>query len=134
MYPSTTTTHITRYILTSLYTFSLLPFRHFASKLKYIIAFSILIKMSKVPNLKTMLDYFTRENFMKKMMCIIIVPFYQTQMTSDNNYLFACCFLQGANRDYVSKLEEVGDLQSKCLKEIQHQRYRMSIISNALKL
>ncbi|XP_077290156.1 transmembrane protein 120 homolog isoform X2 [Arctopsyche grandis] len=41
--------------------------------------------------------------------------------------------LEAANREYVGKLDEISDLQTKCLKEIQHQRYRMSIISSAMK-
>lgn len=40
---------------------------------------------------------------------------------------------QTVNKDYTTKLEEIGDLQASCLKELNHQRYRMSIITNALK-
>ncbi|XP_023949552.2 transmembrane protein 120 homolog isoform X3 [Bicyclus anynana] len=41
--------------------------------------------------------------------------------------------LETLNKDYVAKLEEVGELQASCLKELNHQRYRMSIINSALK-
>ncbi|XP_045772568.1 transmembrane protein 120 homolog isoform X1 [Maniola jurtina] len=41
--------------------------------------------------------------------------------------------LETVNKDYVAKLEEVGELQASCLKELNHQRYRMSIINGALK-
>ncbi|XP_059052041.1 transmembrane protein 120 homolog isoform X1 [Achroia grisella] len=41
--------------------------------------------------------------------------------------------LEATNKEYITKLEEVGELQSKCMKELDHQRYRMSLISNALK-
>lgn len=42
--------------------------------------------------------------------------------------------LETLNREYQAKLESVGELQSKCLKEINHQRYRMGQISKTLKL
>ncbi|XP_047503230.1 transmembrane protein 120 homolog isoform X2 [Pieris napi] len=41
--------------------------------------------------------------------------------------------LEAINKDYATKLEEVGELQASCLKELNHQRYRMSIMTNALK-
>ncbi|XP_045498433.1 transmembrane protein 120 homolog isoform X2 [Colias croceus] len=41
--------------------------------------------------------------------------------------------LETINKDYAAKLEEVGELQASCMKELNHQRYRMSIISSALK-
>ncbi|XP_021185429.1 transmembrane protein 120 homolog isoform X1 [Helicoverpa armigera] len=41
--------------------------------------------------------------------------------------------LEVTNKDYVAKLEEVGELQAACMKEINHQKYRMSIIAAALK-
>ncbi|KAH9627864.1 hypothetical protein HF086_015308 [Spodoptera exigua] len=41
--------------------------------------------------------------------------------------------LEVVNKDYVTKLEEVGELQAACMKEINHQKYRMSIIAAALK-
>ncbi|XP_026734364.1 transmembrane protein 120 homolog isoform X1 [Trichoplusia ni] len=41
--------------------------------------------------------------------------------------------LETTNKDYVTKLEEVGELQAACMKEINHQKYRMSVIANALK-
>ncbi|OWR46833.1 Transmembrane protein 120, partial [Danaus plexippus plexippus] len=41
--------------------------------------------------------------------------------------------LETVNKEYATKLEEVGELQSSCLKELTHQRYRMSIITGTLK-
>lgn len=41
--------------------------------------------------------------------------------------------LENLNREYLAKLEEVGELQGKCVKEIEHQRYRVGIISQSLK-
>ncbi|XP_046966098.1 transmembrane protein 120 homolog isoform X1 [Vanessa cardui] len=41
--------------------------------------------------------------------------------------------LEVINKDYTTKLEEIGELQASCLKELNHQRYRMSIITSALK-
>ncbi|XP_075220729.1 transmembrane protein 120 homolog [Lycorma delicatula] len=41
--------------------------------------------------------------------------------------------LENLNKDYLAKLEEVGELQGKCVKEIEHQRYRVGIISQSLK-
>ncbi|XP_015597271.1 transmembrane protein 120 homolog isoform X2 [Cephus cinctus] len=41
--------------------------------------------------------------------------------------------LETLNREYIAKLEEVGELQAKCLKGISHQRYRMGVISKSLK-
>ncbi|KAL4715459.1 hypothetical protein ACJJTC_015362 [Scirpophaga incertulas] len=41
--------------------------------------------------------------------------------------------LEIVNKEYVTKLEEVGELQASCMKEINHQKYRMFIINNALK-
>ncbi|XP_031765995.1 transmembrane protein 120 homolog isoform X1 [Galleria mellonella] len=41
--------------------------------------------------------------------------------------------LEATNKEYITKLEEVGELQSKCMKELDHQRYRMSLITSALK-
>lgn len=41
--------------------------------------------------------------------------------------------LEVLNREYLAKLEEVSELQAKCLKGIAHQRYRMGIISKSLK-
>lgn len=40
---------------------------------------------------------------------------------------------QTINKDYATKLEEVGELQAACVKELNHQRYRMSVINGALK-
>ncbi|XP_047990876.1 transmembrane protein 120 homolog isoform X1 [Leguminivora glycinivorella] len=41
--------------------------------------------------------------------------------------------LEAINKDYAAKLEEVGELQASCMKELSHQRYRMSVITGALK-
>lgn len=41
--------------------------------------------------------------------------------------------LQTLNREYCAKLEEVSELQAKCLQGISHQRYRMNVISKTLK-
>lgn len=48
-------------------------------------------------------------------------------------YSYTNFLSQTVNKDYATKLEEVGELQATCLKELNHQRYRMSIIANALK-
>ena len=42
-------------------------------------------------------------------------------------------FPQVLNKQYVAKLEEVGELQGKCMKEISHQRYRIGVMKNTLK-
>ncbi|XP_046396512.1 transmembrane protein 120 homolog [Ischnura elegans] len=41
--------------------------------------------------------------------------------------------LETLNKEYIAKLEEVGELQAKCLKELNHQRYRLSVIKRSLK-
>lgn len=41
--------------------------------------------------------------------------------------------LEALNREYLTKLEQVVELQAKCLKGISHQRYRMGVISKSLK-
>ncbi|XP_059482881.1 transmembrane protein 120 homolog [Neocloeon triangulifer] len=41
--------------------------------------------------------------------------------------------LETLNKQYVAKLEEVGELQGKCMKEISHQRYRIGVMKNTLK-
>ncbi|XP_053986840.1 transmembrane protein 120 homolog [Hylaeus volcanicus] len=41
--------------------------------------------------------------------------------------------LEVLNREYLAKLEEISELQAKCLKGISHQRYRMGVISKSLK-
>jgi len=41
--------------------------------------------------------------------------------------------LQALNREYLVKLEEIGELQARCVKGISHQKYRMGIISKSLK-
>ncbi|GLH12020.1 Transmembrane protein 120 homolog [Gryllus bimaculatus] len=41
--------------------------------------------------------------------------------------------LEDLNREYLAKLEQVGDLQAKCMKEINHQRYRLGIIGRSIK-
>ncbi|XP_018903076.1 transmembrane protein 120 homolog isoform X1 [Bemisia tabaci] len=37
------------------------------------------------------------------------------------------------NKDYVAKLEEVGELQEKCVKQLQHHQYRLNTIVRSLK-
>ncbi|KAG7208924.1 hypothetical protein KM043_015103 [Ampulex compressa] len=41
--------------------------------------------------------------------------------------------LEVLNREYLAKLEEVGELQAECMKGISHQRYRIGIIKKSLK-
>lgn len=41
--------------------------------------------------------------------------------------------LENANKEYLTKLEELGELQSKCVREISHQRYRLDIITKSLR-
>ncbi|XP_063973308.1 transmembrane protein 120 homolog isoform X1 [Diachasmimorpha longicaudata] len=41
--------------------------------------------------------------------------------------------LEALNREYVAKLEELAELQGKCINGISHQRYRMGVISKSLK-
>lgn len=41
--------------------------------------------------------------------------------------------LEELNREYINKLEEVGDLQAKCMNGINHQRYRLGIINRSIK-
>ncbi|PSN46690.1 Transmembrane protein 120 [Blattella germanica] len=41
--------------------------------------------------------------------------------------------LEELNREYIKKLQEVGELQEKCMKGITHQRYRLGIINRSLK-
>ncbi|KAG8231844.1 hypothetical protein J437_LFUL008615 [Ladona fulva] len=41
--------------------------------------------------------------------------------------------LEALNKEYIAKLEEVGELQAKCLKDLNHQRYRLSVIKRSLK-
>ncbi|KAK7602482.1 hypothetical protein V9T40_008071 [Parthenolecanium corni] len=41
--------------------------------------------------------------------------------------------LDTINKEYVTKLEEVGELQEKCVKQLNHHRYRLGIISKSLK-
>ncbi|XP_046745004.1 transmembrane protein 120 homolog [Diprion similis] len=41
--------------------------------------------------------------------------------------------LEALNREYCTKLEEVGELQAKCLQGISHQRYRMKAITKSLR-
>lgn len=41
--------------------------------------------------------------------------------------------LEILNRQYQEKLEEVSELQEKCLKGISHQKYRIGIIKQASK-
>jgi hypothetical protein len=41
--------------------------------------------------------------------------------------------LEALNREYLVKLEEIGELQGRCVKGISHQKYRIGIISKFLK-
>ncbi|XP_014488903.1 PREDICTED: transmembrane protein 120 homolog isoform X3 [Dinoponera quadriceps] len=41
--------------------------------------------------------------------------------------------LEALNRVYLAKLEEVGELQAKCVKGISHQKYRIGVISKSMK-
>ncbi|XP_014270315.1 transmembrane protein 120 homolog [Halyomorpha halys] len=41
--------------------------------------------------------------------------------------------LETVNKDYLTKLEELIDVQSKCVKELNHQRYRVGIIKRSLR-
>ncbi|XP_037971246.1 transmembrane protein 120 homolog isoform X2 [Plutella xylostella] len=41
--------------------------------------------------------------------------------------------LETVNKEYATKLEEVGELQASCMKELNHQRYRLTVINGALK-
>lgn len=41
--------------------------------------------------------------------------------------------LETVNKDYLSKLEELIEVQSKCVKELNHQRYRIGIIKRSLR-
>ncbi|XP_008482155.1 transmembrane protein 120 homolog [Diaphorina citri] len=41
--------------------------------------------------------------------------------------------IQALNKEYLIKLEQVGELQEKCVKQISHQRYRLAVLSKSLK-
>ncbi|XP_065218359.1 transmembrane protein 120 homolog [Planococcus citri] len=41
--------------------------------------------------------------------------------------------LDELHKEYVTKLEAVGELQEKCVKQLNHHRYRLGIISKSLK-
>ncbi|KAJ9587675.1 hypothetical protein L9F63_018891 [Diploptera punctata] len=41
--------------------------------------------------------------------------------------------LEELNREYINKLQEVGELQEKCMKGITHQSYRLGIINRSIK-
>ncbi|XP_058803294.1 transmembrane protein 120 homolog [Phymastichus coffea] len=41
--------------------------------------------------------------------------------------------LEALSRTYLAKLEEVGELQKKCVNGISHQKYRMGVIKKSLK-
>nr|CAD7266348.1 unnamed protein product [Timema shepardi] len=41
--------------------------------------------------------------------------------------------LEDLNKEYIIKLEELSDLQSKCVKEVGHQKYRLGILSGSIK-
>lgn len=40
---------------------------------------------------------------------------------------------QATHKNYTQKLEELTNLQSKCVKDISHQRYRLGVIKSTLK-
>ena len=42
-------------------------------------------------------------------------------------------FQQATHKNYTVKLEELSNLQTKCVKDIAHQRYRLGIIKSTLK-
>lgn len=37
------------------------------------------------------------------------------------------------SKEYITKLEEVGELQEKCMKQLNHHKYRLGVISASLK-
>ncbi|XP_017303443.1 type 2 phosphatidylinositol 4,5-bisphosphate 4-phosphatase-like [Diaphorina citri] len=41
--------------------------------------------------------------------------------------------IQALNKEYMIKLEQVGELQEKCVQQISHQRYRLAVLSKSLK-
>jgi len=41
--------------------------------------------------------------------------------------------LSASHKDYITKLEALGNLQSKCMKELNHQRYRLGVIKKSMK-
>ncbi|XP_063225094.1 transmembrane protein 120 homolog [Bacillus rossius redtenbacheri] len=41
--------------------------------------------------------------------------------------------LEELNKEYIAKLEEVGELQSKCVSQVTHQRYRLGLIERSVK-
>ncbi|KAL1450543.1 hypothetical protein WDU94_002893 [Cyamophila willieti] len=41
--------------------------------------------------------------------------------------------LQALNKDYLTKLEQVTELQEKCVKQIAHQRYQLTVLSKSMK-
>uniref|UniRef100_A0A8D9B3M7 Transmembrane protein 120 homolog n=1 Tax=Cacopsylla melanoneura TaxID=428564 RepID=A0A8D9B3M7_9HEMI len=41
--------------------------------------------------------------------------------------------LQALNKDYLNTLEQVVELQEKCMKQISHQRYRLAVLSKSMK-
>jgi len=41
--------------------------------------------------------------------------------------------LESLNKDYLTKLEELSDLQTKCIKEMTHQRYIMGVVKKSLR-
>ncbi|KAL1450542.1 hypothetical protein WDU94_002893 [Cyamophila willieti] len=41
--------------------------------------------------------------------------------------------LEALNKDYLTKLEQVTELQEKCVKQIAHQRYQLTVLSKSMK-
>jgi hypothetical protein len=42
-------------------------------------------------------------------------------------------YLQKNHKSYTAKLEELSEAQSKCVKDVSHQRYRLGLIRTTLK-
>lgn len=47
--------------------------------------------------------------------------------------LFCDCFFQNVNKSYLELLDGLEEMQSKCMKDISHQRYRILQITKNLK-
>lgn len=48
-------------------------------------------------------------------------------------FLFVCFIFKDVSNEYHEMLEKLQQLQQKCMKDISHQRYRISQISSNLK-
>ena len=61
---------------------------------------------------------------------VVIFSGYPNQCESlaDDPMIF-----QTLNKEYVTKLEEVSELQEKCVKQVAHHKYRLGVISRSLK-